>query len=397
MVVGLFLLVYLVRELARDDSARRRVLLIWTLVAFLVHIVLGIAIWVFLQFALDDAYFHHETAKALVRHWAHGTPLPEILPGKGIFLYTMAAVYYGLGVHPEAMLVVNAILAAALIPIMADTTRRLFGTSAERFGLPLFLLLPGLLIWTAVLLREAMVLFVLSVTINVAVRLSQRVTFRRFAALILSVVTLAGFRISVALAVGLGILAAFAASAPNGSTRVRWLAALGVASVLGILFGQQVYDRVIGVDLEKVHAIRSVHSAGATSGVDPTGDVSTPGNAALFVAAHLLESFAGPFPWQIGTLRHTLALPDVIVWWCLLPVLFAGIRWGMRRLGPRVLILLLPAAATQVMLTVSFGEFGTLIRQRPQAFLPLLPFIAFGLSERLAGWRGQPTIPSDRG
>jgi hypothetical protein len=52
-----------------------------------------------------------------------------------------------------------------------------------------------------------------------------------------------------------------------------------------------------------------------------------------------------------------------------------------------VLVLLLPAFTTSVLLALAIGNFGTLLRERTQVAVLLLPFICLGLAVR-----GSPAI-----
>jgi hypothetical protein len=76
-----------------------------------------------------------------------------------------------------------------------------------------------------------------------------------------------------------------------------------------------------------------------------------------------------------------VALPDLLVWWFLLPSLWRGLWSAKRRIGLRALTLLIPAAMTGVALSLLIGNFGTVLRERTQVVVLLMPFIALGLAE----------------
>jgi hypothetical protein len=95
------------------------------------------------------------------------------------------------------------------------------------------------------------------------------------------------------------------------------------------------------------------------------------------------------------------ALPDLLVWWFLLPSLWRGVREGWRRRGREVLIYLLPAVAVTVVLTLIVANFGTVIRERMQVVLALLPLIGLGWSVRHPArvpspGRDAPSMPARR-
>ena len=51
-------------------------------------------------------------------------------------------------------------------------------------------------------------------------------------------------------------------------------------------------------------------------------------------------------------------------------------------MGRQVLVHLLPAAALASMLALIIGNYGTVIRERLQVVVLILPFVAFGLAKR---------------
>jgi len=48
-------------------------------------------------------------------------------------------------------------------------------------------------------------------------------------------------------------------------------------------------------------------------------------------------------------------------------------------------ILLLPTAATSCLLALAIGNFGTVVRERMQVVVLLIPFLAVGLAARIHG------------
>ena len=378
--IGCVVLTLLVDALKLGELARS--VWLWTLAGLLVHLVLGIVLWQFPHPFKDDALYYNQSALSIVSHWQHGSALPNFLPGKMYFLYIVAGVYRVLGPHAEVMLAVNAVLAAALIPLLADTTKRMFGSAAARCSSALVLLLPGVLLWSSMLLREAMALVLIAVAANAGVRMVEGVKIGRLVALGLSLVGLLGLRSVAALAVGAGIIVGVAV----GWSRLGLRARLAMGAVLLVTLSLAIVggdgSKMLSDGLGRVDASRAIAGTLATSAIDPGQDVSTPGRAALFVVSHAPEAFAGPFPWNMRSARHVIALLDVAVWWCLLPTLFVGLHLGVSRVGARAAVLLLPAGAMHVVLTLAVGDFGTMLRQRPQVVLFLVPFLALALSLR---------------
>jgi hypothetical protein len=85
-----------------------------------------------------------------------------------------------------------------------------------------------------------------------------------------------------------------------------------------------------------------------------------------------------PFPWQLASLRQSLALPEMIVWWLSFPLLVLGfwfaIKHRLREVSPILLF--------TTMLTLAYslfqGNVGTAYRQRSQLLVFYFIFVAVG-------------------
>jgi hypothetical protein len=85
-----------------------------------------------------------------------------------------------------------------------------------------------------------------------------------------------------------------------------------------------------------------------------------------------------PFPWQLASLRQSITLPEMVVWWASLPLLFLGfwfaIKYRLRMISPILIF--------TVMLTFAYsvfqGNVGTAYRQRSQLLVFYFIFVAVG-------------------
>ena len=389
MAMGGLLLALLVRYLtAADDEDEVRRIVRWTAAAFVLHLVISLVITntlFLLRYLGPDAVTYHGIARDIVRHWTDGFPFPYVPSGKEGFYYLLAGLYWVFGASTGAGLAVTAALAAALVPLVTDTTRRLCGHQAARFAAPLTVLVPGILLWTSQLLKEAAVLFLLALAANCAVRVTERMTLGPLAGLAASMALLFTFRgwVGVMAAGGLVIGIAFG--------RRQLLSGLGTGvtafALIGLLvvvtgLGYSGYEAAVGSDLEQASIVRRDLAVSASSGFYAEVDISTPAHALSYLPRALVTFFLGPFPWQIEGARQLPVVPDMLVWWALLPSLWRGIRMAARRRGRQILVLLMPALTTSILLALAIGNFGTLLRERAQVFVLLLPFICLGLSLR---------------
>jgi len=388
--VGLLGLLVLVETLTRwdDDPEALRRLRAWTIGAFVAHLLFGLAIMASHQatsYLGGDATTYHDGAVALVRSWTRGLPGPTLATGRNGFYYLLAVFYWVFGAHPAAGIAVNAAMAAALVPLVSDSTERLFGKDAARFVAPLVVLLPSLFIWTSQLLKEAPVLFLVALVLCCAVRLRDRVTLTPFAVLAVSLPLLFAFRAVVGLALAGAVVAAIplARRQAIGGLSVGLGVLSGIAViVLALGLGYSGYRAASALDLQQATVTRRDLSRSANSGFGAEVDVSTRGRALTYLPVGLVQFSLGPFPWQVHGTSQLPALIDVLALWALVPSLWRGLREAGRRLGRGVLVVVLPAGAMAIPLALAAGNFGTVVRERMPVVIFVVPLIALGLALR---------------
>jgi capsular exopolysaccharide synthesis family protein len=385
-LIGVLILIVVVRRLAPTPEETQR-LLRWTLGSFVAHLLLGLVMTKtrILFIAGSDTDTYHFGAISILDHWRHGLPLRELSSGKEGYFYVLAWLYRFVGPFEDAGLALNAVLAAALVPIVTDSTRRLFGNDAARYPAPLVTAVPAFLIWTSPLLREASILFLMALAVNAAMRLSERISVTAALMLSISLGTLFTFRANVALIVTGGLVVGIALG------RRQLVGGLGAGiSVLGLILtlvlgaglGYSGYQASTSADLTKVQIARNDLSTSADSGFAPEADVGTTSRALTFLPLGLIAFLLGPFPWQLTSVRQVVLMPDTLIWWWLLPSLWRGLRIGYRTLGRRITVVVLPAALTSGVLAILIGNFGTILRERTMVVLLLVPLVALGLAHR---------------
>ena len=398
MLSGLLLLALVRGVTSRPDEAGRRRIFWWSVIAFGAHLLFGLAstnisfdVRLFLG---ADGIGYDRVATKIVAHWQEGLPFPFVPHGKEGFYYLLAGLYWIFGSYTASGLAVNAALAAGLIPLMSDTTHRLFGASAARYAAPLVVVLPGMFLWTSQLMKEAVFLFLLAVALNSAVRLMERTSLMSLGLLTVSLALAFTVRAWIALVIAAGLLAGMVfghkrliSGLGTGFSTLVVVAAVMLASGLGY----QGYQAAVSVDLEQANLVRRDLTSSQT-GYEAEVDISRASSALTYLPQGVVNFMAGPFPWHIRGVRQLPFVPDMIVWWCLLPFLWLGYRRAGVLVGRRRLLMVLPAVGTVLLLSLALGNFGTVVRERLQVILLIVPLIALGLSERTSR-RSAPAAP----
>ena len=116
----------------------------------------------------------------------------------------------------------------------------------------------------------------------------------------------------------------------------------------------------------------------AESGFAKDVDIQTTEGALTIIPTGIVYLLLAPFPWQYSTLRQSITLPEMIVWWFSFPLLILGlwysIKHRLRQVSPIVIF--------TTMLTLAYsvfqGNVGTAYRQRSQLLVFYFIFVAVG-------------------
>ncbi len=132
-------------------------------------------------------------------------------------------------------------------------------------------------------------------------------------------------------------------------------------------------------NLESVQRSRLDLARSAESGFGGDVDVSTASGALSILPIGMLYLLFAPFPWQLASLRQSITLPEMLVWWASVPILVLGlwftIKYRLRQTSPILIF--------SSMLTLAYslfqGNIGTAYRQRSQLLVFYFIFVAVGL------------------
>lgn len=398
LLLALLLLFLLVRLLdPGPELGRPSRLMWWTMAALAAHLLFGLIVTHAGGLISDflkapDALTYNREAIRINQHWQGDFPLPPLPAGKEGYYYLLAGLYWLLGEHSISGLVLNAMFGAALVPVVSDTTRRLFGAEAAARVPPLVLLLPSMILWPSQLMKEAPILLLVALAANGATRVTDRFALLPLAWVALSMALLLTLRGHVALVLAGGLVAAIVVGRREvlGGVGAGLVMASLVVLLISFGVGYAGFDAALNADLDQANLIRRDLALSGRSGYDAEVDISTSSRALWYLPRGLVNFMLGPFPWQIRGARQLPVLPDMLVWWSLLPSLWRGVGEARRLVGRRVLVLLLPAFTTACLLSLAVGNFGTLVRERLQVVVLLVPLIALGLSRR--GRRNQQHV-----
>ena len=402
--------------------------------AFLARAVVGIVAYLLTVYTevpfLEDALWYEEVGYSVAQEWLSGRwgaldTLPAGVQMAKPVVATIASFYYvtgGTRTLPLLLVAYGAI--TAIIPVYVYWIGIELGAperAAKGAGW-LVALSPAFVLFSGSLHKEGLILLSLSVAAYHALRLQSRWQPRSFITLVLSLLVLFALRYYIAIvvcgAVVLGLVSVRRANRPGASTRITVpmlirqgaivAAFVGIMATLGF---QESADRPLEESREgllvQVDQYRRDLAMYGQSGYLPEADASTPQGAAEFAPIGLLYFLAAPFPWQTGSLRQNLVIPETAFWVLLYPVVVVGVARSFRVNRPGTVMLMAATGGMCIVYALMSGNIGIAYRMRTQVWLLWAPFAAWGWEAwrerrrqgsavRVAGRRSRPVAARSR-
>ncbi|HKR15578.1 MAG TPA: glycosyltransferase family 39 protein [Pyrinomonadaceae bacterium] len=343
------------------------------------------------EFFGGDANTYHLFGESLNQSW-HGDNYHSgryavfIQSGAGAWgmLYVVAAVYEVLGANMFAIQLINASVGASTAIVVYYVTQTLFvNTRVSKVAAILVAFFPSLILWSSQALKDGLIIMALALCILSTLRLMEKITLPFVLTLGVCLAALLSLRFYIfymmAAAVGGSfVIGLKSANAQNFVQRFIAIGAIGLAFTwFGVIrFAAAQFEKY--GNLQMVQMSRMDQARNAESGFGKDVDVQTTEGALTVIPLGLLYLLFAPFPWQLASLRQSIALPEMLIWWAAFPLLVLGwwyaVKHRLRQVAPIVLF--------TTMLTLAYavfqGNVGTAYRQRSQLLVFYFIFVAVG-------------------
>lgn len=334
-----------------------------------------------------DAITYETRGWAVLQAWLGNGPYPDRLAGTlqvGHF-YVNAAVFAVFGRVPEAVAVLNLFVSVWTVGVMYSIARLLAPERplVARISATLFCFYPSIVLWSVLNIREAPMIFLLTTTVLLFMRLQRRPSPVDLPLLIAALGAMLFYRQYMAALVAGACVMGLLVSLSRSPRRAVILGTLALTATIVItqaagwttsLTGDQASET-----LGTVQLLREDMARGASSSFIGESDVSTVGGAISYLPVGMTYFLLAPFPWALESLLQTITFPETVIWYTLLPFGLLGGWWSLRN---RLLTASIPLF---VLITVSFayalvqGNVGTAFRHRAQILPLMLVMIALGI------------------
>lgn len=307
--------------------------------------------------------------------------------GNTSYIYVLAFIQALVGDAPYGLHVMNMVLYICGILGLYRLARASYGGAVAMAGLIVLLFLPSLGLWSISVLKEPMSVLMIAAELICAVAIVRAPQWWQKAAALLAVAAFGvameslrtGGALTAAAGTAGGLLMAFVLSRGRRVAAAMILAPLVIAAVASV---PSVQDRVLanlraaavyhaGHVLTPGYSYQLVHPSYYANRQQL--HTMSPGETARFALNAIGAYVTQPLPWEIKSRAMLAFMPELFVWYVLALMAPFGIYAGLKRDIVLTCLLAAHAAAAILIVAVSSGNVGTLIRHRALA----LPYIVW--------------------
>ncbi|HEU4794332.1 MAG TPA: glycosyltransferase family 39 protein, partial [Pyrinomonadaceae bacterium] len=354
-----------------------------------------------------DANTYDIFGKSLLQSW-HGDAYHSaryagfVKSGAGAWgmLYVVAGIYQVIGENRFGVQLFNASIGASTAVVVYYVAQSLFSNvRVSRVAAVLVAFFPSLILWSSQALKDGLIILALAMGILATLRLMEKITVGYVLVLTGCLLALLSLRFYIFYMMVAAVGGSFFLGMKTLNVQAFMQRFLAIA-LMGLAFTWFGVLRYAGMQFERYADLRVIQmsrtdQANAGSGFGKDVDVGTTEGALTAIPIGLVYLLFAPFPWDMATLRQTITLPEMFVWWAAFPLLVLGLWYALRHRLRQVS----PIVIFTTMLTLAYsvfqGNVGTAYRQRSQLLVFYFIFVAVGavlLKERAEDKRRQQQL-----
>lgn len=400
---SLFLGIILILLTAKKDAG---FLLNLFFLAFLSRIITASLVYNFLYLQrgiglFGDGWSYSETGYSITQMWLAGIRDTNVIAAKimkittsgnlGPYDFWNGMVYLFTGKSPLSLLFINCLAGSLALVFIYYIAEELAGEKAARISAILTAFWPSLFTWSMQNLKEPISILCVAVLIWAIVSLRIRFRIYPIVAIIAASMILKLFR-------GVSFFAFYVLTLPFALLLplikkdkhffimivmlfivIVLLALNTMKQHLSYLFSLSGHNIGDASPIEWIYTMRGYRSYGRTAFLTNL-DFTNNFTLLLFIPAASVIAWLAPFPWQVGSSLQIMAVPEMLMYYALLPATFLGVKFIIRHKIKEGGILVVYIFIMMLILAFVEGNIGSLFRHRSMV-LPFM-FILVGI-----GWQ----------
>ena len=237
------------------------------------------------------------------------------------------------------------------------------------------------MVWSCQLLKDGLIIFLLVLAVILVLELQERLKYSYILVLIFSAFCILSLRFYIFYMIVAATVGSFIIGSSNSQQSAIKRIILVIAIGLGLTYFGGLRSASNNIDkyanLERIQSSRS-DLATTQSGFGQDVDVSTANGALSALPVGLTYLMLAPFPWQVVNLRQSIVLPEILLWWAMIPFLIIGLIYTVKSRLRNSIAILVFVPMLMLGYALFLGNVGTAYRQRTQIQVFLFMFIAVG-------------------
>jgi len=358
----------------------------------LIRMVVGIGIFIFnkQEFFGGDAITYDFYGWAQAKAW-QGDPYYQIIANRFTegqasawgFTKMVGAAYYVIGRNTLSIQFLNSILGSATAILVYNCAQHVYkNVRVAKIAAMYVAFFPSLVLWSAQGLKDAAVVFCLVLAILASIRLNEKWSTKQVIILIVALFSVLSLRFYVFYMIAVAIGGAFVIGLQK-ITPTNFARQFVVLILVGVSLMYLGVTRYASGQFERFGTLEAVQRSRADlsragSGFGRDVDVSTTEGAISTIPIGLIYLLFAPFPWQLVSLRQSITLPEMIIWWLSFPLLVLGIWYSLKYRLRQIAPVLIFTTMLSIAYSVFQGNVGTAYRQRAQLLVFYFVFVAVG-------------------
>ncbi len=344
------------------------------------------------EFFGGDATAYHSHGSDWVDVWLGlSQPTQQLLyfnnPASGAgwgMNYLVAAIYWTFGKEIFIAQSFCGVIGAATAPIVFSCSRMIYNNlKVAQIASFAVALSPAFVIWSGQLLKDGLLVFCLVLTMTMVIRLQKKFGYGPLAILIFALFGIGSLRFYIFYMVLVAVVGSFIVGITQSAKSLFVRLAIILVVGVGLTYfgpGQRATIELGNfADLQRIQLSRSdLKEAGSGFGVD--ADVSTFEGAMTHLPVGFAYLMFAPFPWEAANLRQSITIPEVLIWWAMIPLIVIGLFYTIRRRLRTAFPILLFTLLVTIAYSIFQGNVGTAYRQRTQIQVFLYIFVGVGFT-----------------
>lgn len=345
----------------------------------------------FREFFGGDANTYHANGMELANVWLNGVQASERLIyyissensiGWGMS-YLVAGIYVICGKNIFAAQSFCAVFGAATAPLVFFCSRNIYNNlSVAKIAGYSVAIFPAFVIWSGQLLKDGLIIFLLVSAMILTMQLSKKFSPATLLLLVSCLFGVMSLRFYIFYMVTVAVVGSYVVGLSKSTSTIlfRFFLIVGIGVFL-TYFGaiDSISSELMTFgSLERIQRSRADLATRSDSGFGEDLDVSTAEGALSTLPIGFSYLMLAPFPWQAVNLRQAITIPEVIVWWMLIPFILLGLFFTIKNRSRAALPILIFSLLLTIGYSLFQGNMGTAYRQRTQIQVFLFIFCAVG-------------------